>query len=429
MRKRMILFSVVAGLVACTNDDVLEKTVDKEEMDLVQYDPNRRSYAEALEIAQQSINMFVSDEARGATPTRKISLDKTKYVIKEAESRSGGQDTLMYIFNFEDNQGFSVISANKATEALLAQTEQGIYDENTETENPAFGMYMDMAEMYIANTRDSKYPPIQPGFKEYRIIRDTTETIRMNPKVTTQWGQTGCEATYTPNRYSGCSNTAMAQIMSYFCYPTQIAINYSGATISSLALNWSAIKTHKVSHDKQSCNASNDTHNTIGHLLRQLGHLNCSNYTNENGTITNIYNVKSTFSSFGYTTSDLIYYSGENLYPLLADNKLIYIGGQDNDIKAGHAWVIDGYLQHKIVASEWTREMGAVEWELLEEYDPYYTGYYHMNWGEDGDCNGYFQTDVFALNGAFEYDNTNNNYNNTSEFNYNYMVMYFSVKR
>ena len=434
MRKRMILFLVVMGLVACTNDDVLEKTVDKEEMDLVQYDPNRRSYSEALEIAQQSIDMFVSDEARGATPTRKISLDNTKYVIKEAESRSGGQDTLMYIFNFEDNQGFSVISANKATEGLLAQTEQGTYDENTETENPAFGMYMDMAEMYVAS--GGNRPPITPTlpFKEYRMTRDTVETIQVNPLIVTQWGQTGCEATYTPNGYpSGCGNTAMAQIMSHFYHPTQIAINYPGATISSLTLNWTAIRSHKVEHTKQSCSASNDAHNAIGHLLRQLGHLNNASYEEE-GTSTAMSNVKSTFYSMGYIVSDIVAYSGTSLSPSISNNNLYFMGGSrlldDNENYTAHAWVIDGCLRYKIIVKEWTRTSEPdAEWELMNEYPPQYSEYYHINWGWDGNCNGFFNAGTFATNNAAEYDNPNSPYNNTMNRDYKYGLYYFSVTR
>ena len=51
MRKQLILLSLVSGLVGCSNDDVLEKAINKERMDLEQNGLNRRNYAEALEVA------------------------------------------------------------------------------------------------------------------------------------------------------------------------------------------------------------------------------------------------------------------------------------------------------------------------------------------------------------------------------------------
>lgn len=424
-------------LVGCSNQEIPFETdsVTKspEEKRIMQ----KRSFEEALEIAQQTIGAFSSSNARAETSQRKISLADTKFVIKNPTARNGeGQDTLMYIFNFEDNQGFSVISANKATEPLIAQTEAGTYDENTEVENPAFGMYMDMAEQYVSNT----VTPIDTTLatiKEYRMFRDTIETVRIAPKVALRWGQTGCEATYTTNGYSGCSNTAMAQIMSYFNYPSQIAITYPNATISSLNLNWNDIKMHNVSHSIQICNASDDTHEAIGHLLRQLGHLNNSDYRIDEtgkgaGTWTYDSDVNATFLSLGYTTSNIIGYSGESLYSILANDKLLFMSGcrmETDNTYVGHAWLADGYLQYKITTRECTRDYGSLEWEILTEYEPYYVGYYHFNWGWDGGCNGYFMTDVFATNKAFEYDNTSSGFYNATDRDYKYYVSYFYVTK
>lgn len=392
----------------------------------------KRSFNEALEIAQQTIGMFNSDNSRSVTE-KKIALSDTKFIINKSISRNSCElDTLMYIFNFENNQGFSIISANKATDALLAQAEQGNYDETTKIENPAFGMYMDLAEQYISNQRMIEQP-ILPIVKEHKWVNDTTETIRILPKVTVCWGQTGCEATYTTNGYSGCGNTAMAQIMSYFNHPTQLPINYPNASVSSVTLDWDQMKLHNFAHSIQSCTVSNETHNAIGLLHRQLGHLNNSSYQ-ATGTFTYSSDIRLSFNSLGYTVSDFKIYTGESLYSLLANNYLCYMRGEkilEDSTIVGHGWVVDGYLKHEIVASEWTRDSNlfGAEWELLAEYDPYYTEYYHMNWGWDGNCNGYFKTNIFETNKALEYDNTSNNFYNSISGDYKNNVYYFSITR
>jgi hypothetical protein len=102
-----------------------------------------------------------------------------------------------------------------------------------------------------------------------------------------------------------------------------------------------------------------------------------------------------------------------------------------NGSYSGHAWVVDGYLKHRIIVSEWSRDANlfGAEWELISEGEPYYIEYYHMNWGWDGNCNGYFKTEVFETNKATEYDNTNSSFNNQIQRNYEYIVQYFTVTR
>lgn len=428
---RKSLFIALAVLFSsCTNEDTISYLLNNNN-ETLQQDECKRSFEEALEIANQSIGMFESSETRSASSQRKISLKDTKYVIKESLARSSGQDTLMYIFNFENNEGFSIISANKATDALLLQTEQGTYDDNTRLENPAFDMYMDMAESYLSDANGIPSLPPTPPDEEFRVTIDTVETTYIGPKISTKWGQTGYEATYTPNGYSGCSNTAMAQVMSYFCHPTQIAINYPGATISSLTLNWQSIKSHKVTHVKQTCNAGSYTHDAIGHLHRQLGHLNYATY-NPNGTGTSLINARNTFSMMGYSVSDFIPYSEDDFTLRLSDNYLYIMQGthQDGTNTGTHAWVIDGSLKYKTITREWTKSsLPGADWAIIREYPPHYSEYYHINWGWDGNCNGFFNAGVFATNMAMNYDNKGNLYNNTTNQNYQYNIYYFRVKK
>ena len=432
--KKYLSFVFVLFLISCTNLE--EFSAGKLEETRKEVNQTRRSFKEALEIAKKSIGLF-SPETR-AENERKIDLNETKYILSDIQSRNGVKDTLMYVFNFDNNKGFSVISANKGTEPLLALTEQGFYENGiTEVEVPAFGLFMDMAENYVASTCGFTLPEIDMDVPmEIKQVDDTIEVVRIAPKVSTRWGQTGCEATYTPNGYSGCSNTAMAQIMSYFCFPSEIEITYPNASISSLLLNWFSMKFHNVSHNKQTCTASSSAHDAIAHLHRELGNLNNSEYLNE-GTSTNTNNVRESFMNLGYTVSTIRDYGDENIHSLLANDKLLYIRGsrikeikEGNDtIYSGHGWVLDGYLKHKILMTDWVRKVGETEWTLYMKYEPYYTEYYHMNWGWDGNCNGFFQAGVFNSCRVLENDNITGSFDNNINKDYRYKVRYFSVTK
>lgn len=56
--KLSIIISVLIGFAACTNDELQEVVTDNGISQSQQFDPNRRSFAEAVEIAQNSIKML-----------------------------------------------------------------------------------------------------------------------------------------------------------------------------------------------------------------------------------------------------------------------------------------------------------------------------------------------------------------------------------
>lgn len=156
MKKHFLILSVVAGFVACSSDGLRENAVQESKSLAEQYDPNRRSFAEAVEIARNSINMLEEDKAatRSVTPARKLNLKDGVKAFRKAGTRSGeassDNDTLLYVFNFEDNQGFSVVSASRHSEGLIAVVEEGSYDPAVPTGNPGFDTYMNMAKAYVA---------------------------------------------------------------------------------------------------------------------------------------------------------------------------------------------------------------------------------------------------------------------------------------
>lgn len=156
MKKGLIvLLTIATGLVACTEPiENIQSTTPTKSV----YNLNRRSYAEAVEIAQNSIKMLQEESAttRGNKPVRTLNLTSGIKAICQPQTRSIGNDsdndTLLYVFNFNDEQGFAVVSANRQTEGLIAAVEMGSYDPAIPTGNPGFDTYMQMAKVYVANT-------------------------------------------------------------------------------------------------------------------------------------------------------------------------------------------------------------------------------------------------------------------------------------
>lgn len=169
--------------------------------------------------------------------------------------------------------------------------------------------------------------------------------------------------------------------------------------------------------------ASNSAHEAIGYLLRQLGELTDSNYESPDGTFSTSEAALTVLSELGYTvSSNLVNYETRNFYSALNNGKLIYMSGlqmSNNGETLGHAWVVDGYFERELHYLVWTKDINSPIRELLDESYTY-KRYNHINWGWDGDSNGYFLDDVFNAADAVQYDRIYNfmNYNFTINLKY-----------
>ena len=141
--KKILKFQIVVAifavstLFACIQDaiDYLPVQTGLEQSTMQSFS-KYRTYAEALAIAQDAVGMLGENCATRSGKSRSVNTSDVQYIVSSFSTRSAGvPDTLMYIFNYEDNAGFAVVSANRATEGLIAVTEQGNYSVGKETEN------------------------------------------------------------------------------------------------------------------------------------------------------------------------------------------------------------------------------------------------------------------------------------------------------
>jgi hypothetical protein len=200
-------------------------------------------------------------------------------------------DTLAYICNFENDMGYTIISAdNRVEEGILAYAAEG--NVTNRTDNPGFALFLSYAEDYIVNQidqfesrRDSMYNVILAKVEASLTDEDradttggktrigaflsltTTATLRgtsewttsqvKRPMLPVEWGQGAPYNNYvrfynsggtTP---TGCVATAAVQIMAYYKYPSEIdgyqfnwdrMIQYSGRNTGSYK-TWTGVIT------------------------------------------------------------------------------------------------------------------------------------------------------------------------------------------
>lgn len=401
MNFKLLTLISVALLMACTSND--------DEMSSVNQESNsstfpKRSYNDAIAAANEAISILDEDNysSRGIhTSKRAIDLDNIKFITNKKTRSVGTTDTLMYVFNYENNQGYALVSANELTEAIIAVTETGYYDPEKGTNNPGLSQFIQMAESYIQFTKNDKtpMPSSRLGVKKQikREHRIESETI-IGPKLTVRWGQHNPEGLFCPNGVSGCSNTASAMILSYFKYPNSITLSFPDAPQSTLTLNWDELLTHKQSFPNynQTDNCSNTIHTNLALLCREIGYRSGSSY-NLGSTGTNDLLARQTLQNLGLTVSNKYNYTTNCFATALQNNNIVYLLGDaiNNNETRGHGWVVDGHKHYVIHTYEYTKSEDDEMWFLAFDCGTHTEDYNHFNWGWDGNDNGYFTDGVF----------------------------------
>jgi hypothetical protein len=370
---------------------------------------------QAIQLASSAASVFFDQSRSIRTIT---AANAVTPVYSTSSSRTEGENPTIYAVDYDDNQGFAIISAQNIDNKLLGVFESGTYEDAME--NPEFEYYVESAVDYV-NANSLSVDSIR--IKDTYVQPDFSKSI--GPLLEVQWGQDYPYGMYCTNKISGCTNTAMAQIMSYYKYPTTLELTYAGAESDSITLDWDEILKHKKSNSKYdetdlSCCDSENVHTMIASLLRELGTRAGSIYNN-NSTSTYRYNIPSTLKSFGYEVSSLKEYTTGIEYDELSKGLLIVCGRRyDGSGYHGHAWVVDGYRFTYVFTRKETPDGVVYE----KSTNPHYA---HVNWGWDGVSNGYYLSNVFDTSNPYSLDDKTSN--PTMSYNYNTDVQYFVVSR
>ena len=285
----------------------------------------------------------------------------------------------LYRFEGQGQKSFVIVSGDERMPAVLAYSDENPFD--VDNMPPAVRYWL---ECYV---------------QEYKALNPNVAHASSNPNISSlengvspilkeiQWGQSEpynnlCPSYRGEKTYTGCVATAMAQIMRYYSYPVQgkgqktyitesnrIAINHDFSNdifdwhnmLDSYNGEYTDLQANAVSVLMASCGASVN----MDYGTSSQGGSGAYQYSLLNGYIEN----------FGYDNDAALvirdYCSTEDWHKLLiselnAGRPVNYSGSSMRD--GGHSFVIDGYRKR----------------------DNSYPDY-HLNWGWDGSCDGYYQ--------------------------------------
>jgi len=362
---------------------------------------------EAILSAANQAGALLSGNLHGKRRERKVdSSSPINYItrVNVDNEYSLKIDTLLYILNYESEGGYVIMMKNSPKDYFpIAMIEQGSYDPSRIALIPGFSDFMSRAEDYAYKrliegdnvsakiTNRTRKIGINPELRRQIIIDDTINRINIPPKISVEWGQTGVYGAECPNGICGCSNTALAQALTYFQHPSSILLTYEGSGNGMQSLDWSDINQHVSTNNTA---ASTSSRIAIGKLCRQLGEMSGSNYGAES-TGTPMTGTWSTVGTLGLSKSDITAFPDELPYFTLSGNRIILMVGSRLTAlgeEVAHMWVVDGVQGWSVRHRIWS--VGLHDSYLIDDVTEHQY-YNHVNWGWDGYGNGLFLHAVY----------------------------------
>ena len=304
-----------------------------------------------------------------------VSQGRNAKLEKPLVSRGEASNQPYYIFNAENNQGYVIASGDDRTMQVLGFGNSGNIDVTNIPQN--LKGLLDSYARQIKALGNSRFVTTSPaGSGKADIV----------PLLKTTWNQ-GTPYNNSINislpgasgkkPYTGCTATAMAQVINYYKYPDALVATIPSYTTETHKINvpevpaGSTIDWDNMSDSYAKAGISAASKKAVADLMMYSSYSLESDFIDfSSGTAAYVnYVPMALVDYFGYDPTVRLLASknytisswNDIIYNELAAGRPVLYGGAT--VSSGHAFVVDGYSSD---------------------------GYYHINWGWEGQCDNYF---------------------------------------
>lgn len=336
---------------------------------------------------------------------------RESYVVEAVRADAENGSPVNYRFDFAGG-GFVIVSADEEDHPILAYSNTGRLSEVEETDSLAGalirGLKSDAVSEWELQRNQLLWSTINGQSPEaLRVLRSSSSPV-VKPLIQTTWGQSGgYHPNFTYNKYTpyvtsrdraptGCVAVAFGQMLNYYQFPQKgLGYNkycssgrstyncYDGEIVEvnfyQTEYSWEDM-TNKLSYS-----SSDKQVDAVATLLYHVGASVSAKY-GEHGTSAQIENpaifngFKRHFKMTEVEKVKKSDYSDEQWAALikteLVEERPVVLFGEDANIGAGHAYIVDGIDIN---------------------------GYVHVNWGWNGAANGYFLLNSLVIDGKYSF--------------------------
>lgn len=269
----------------------------------------------------------------------------------------------LYVFNAEANGGFVIVSGDDRTQSILGYADHGEVSPETMPCNMRWLLsYYEQAIVRLDTDGNAA--------KSQNTTRSSTDKQEIATIINTQWGQGDpynalCPVYDGQRCITGCAATAMAQVINHHRWPQDNTAVVPSYVSASNHISMTELPQTQFDWDNMSNTA-------IARLMLYCGQAVQMDYGVDASGAYDADVAPALSKVFGYSKSTSFIsrdsYSDEEwdgmVYEELSQGMPILYFGQSSDA-GGHAFIVDGYAN----------------------------GMYHLNWGWEGYCDGYFTLD------------------------------------
>lgn len=267
-------------------------------------------------------------------------------------------DTLIYIVNFEQNNGFAVMSANRRVGNIVyCITDNGAI--SSADFSYAYELLSETSQPVVkTNNEDYEFTSMGPDFIPAIILSSVLSSLETGPTINdestvstksfvpeglleTRWEQGEPFNNRTPNGAApGCVVIAVAQIMAYNEFSIDMSYDYKDC-------QWSTMKTVFTIPNIYSMGSA-EAQDQVAAFAYELGKSYHCNVRYENGSWAQADGAARALRNYGYSNvNKYIGFGTSNQKKARAALDLgypVYLDGcKSGSTTEGHAWVIDGY--------------------------------------------------------------------------------------
>ena len=298
----------------------------------------------------------------------------TKKVTRGLSKQSGySQNAPYYIYNDAQNKGFVIVSGTTEMGEILAYSNENALD--TINLHPGLAQLLNSYKMAFKaiNTNNA----VETEAKKGAFFAKTVA-----PLLKTTWSQDAPYNALLGYNYTGCVATTISQVLKYHEWPVQGMGNISYVNTSdnrtlSGNLNLSQYDwANMLPNYDAPVQATQAQRNAVAKLMKDVGLASGMQYHPGFAVATNQGAFDAFVKHFDYQAT-CVYQSTEGpsvfadlLRQELVDGFPFYFYGATKDYKGAHAWVVDGFDDK---------------------------GFFHMNFGWNGQSNGYYSLSALNL--------------------------------
>lgn len=334
---------------------------------------------------------IIDAETRSGKDARKVKSIKE---LRGAITRSGNAiaDDLLYIVEFEEEQGSAIVAADTRLDPVIAVLDSSVITEEDFASNNTEDISVYMASLisnYADNTISTMNSSVPRPFEPEGI--DTLVLYDIAPQLKTKWHQYSpfndkCVEVYGNDKVAGCWPIALAQFIYHKFLGSTLLINGTSYNINRLS---------ELEYGKPA--ASTTAKEAAASLLYDIGiGINAKYKSGATSATINdaISFVRNTLRVGGaYQMS----YDSSTVFSQLYYGKVIPIQGMRSNGNTGHAWIIDGGNHFEVTGGRIINLDGTVEEQTIVYKKV------HCNFGWSGLSDGYYTEGIFDTS-AVNYD-------------------------